>query len=79
MRGHPHLEYLTYEECNDQFLRKLMPGLTPVWMTEDFDQVSTQVFDENGTFGELLKFYQGTICFTKTNWVSQNIFQNILS
>ena len=39
MRGHPNLEYLTYEECNDQFLRKLMSGLTPAWMTEDFDQV----------------------------------------
>ena len=42
------------QECDDQFLRKLMSGLTPVWMTEDFDQVSTDVFDENGTFGELL-------------------------
>ena len=47
-------EYLSYEVCDDQFVRKLVPGLTPVWMTEDFDQVSTQVFDENGTFGELL-------------------------
>lgn len=53
-RNYPNQEYLSYEECDDQFLRKLMPGLTPVWMTEDFDQVSTQVFDENGTFGELL-------------------------
>ena len=53
-RNYPNLEYLSYEECDDQFLRKLLPGLTPVWMTEDFDQVSTQVFDENGTFGELL-------------------------
>ena len=53
-RNYPNLEYLSYEECDDQFVRKLVPGLTPVWMTEDFDQVSTQVFDENGTFGELL-------------------------
>ena len=53
-RDYPNLEYLSYEECDDQFLRMLMSGLTPVWMTEDFDQVSTQVFDENGTFGELL-------------------------
>ena len=25
----------------------------------------------------IVKFYQGTICFTKTNWVSQNICHNI--
>ena len=53
-RDYPNLEFLSYEECDDLFLRNLLPGLTPVWMTEDFDKVSTQVSDEDGTFGELL-------------------------
>ena len=49
-RDYPNQEHLSYEECDDQFLRSLVPSLTPVWMTEDFDKVSTQVFDENRDF-----------------------------
>ena len=53
-RDYPNLEYLSYEECDDQFVRDLLPGLTPVWLTEDFEEVSTLVSDEDGTFGELI-------------------------
>ena len=34
-------EHLSYEECDDQFLRSLVPCLTPVWMTEDFDKLES--------------------------------------
>ena len=53
-RGYPNQEHLSYEECDDQFLRNMLPGLTTVWMTEDFEKVPRQVSHENGTFGELL-------------------------
>ena len=53
-RNYPNLEHLSYEECDSQFVRNLLPGLTPVWMTENFTEVSTKVFDQDGTFGELL-------------------------
>ena len=33
-------------------MKKLLPGLTPIWLTEDLAEVSTQVFDENGTYGD---------------------------
>ena len=51
-RNYPNLEYTSYEECDSQFVKNLLPGLTPVWMTENFTEVSTKVLDEN--YGELL-------------------------
>ena len=51
---YPNKQYQSYQDCDDHFVRKLLPGLTPIWMTEDFAEVSTQVFDENGTYGELM-------------------------
>ena len=53
-RDYPNKEYLSFKQCDDQFVRNLLPGLTSVWMTDNYSEVSTQVFDENGTFGELL-------------------------
>ena len=50
-RNYPNQDYLSYEECDTQFVRNLLPGLTPIWMTEDFAKVSTKVLDDN--FGEL--------------------------
>ena len=50
-RGYPNQEYQSYQDCDDQFMKKLLPGLTPIWLTEDLAEVSTQVFDENGTYG----------------------------
>ena len=57
-RNYPNLDYLSYEECDSHFVRNLLPGLTPVWMTEDFAAVSTQVYDENWTshLGEWVAF-----------------------
>ena len=47
-RNYPNEEYLSYQECDDHFVRNQLPaGLVPVWMTEDFADVSTQVYDEN--------------------------------
>ena len=53
-RDYPNQEFLSYEHCDDQFVRNLLDGLTPVWLTENFAEVSTQAFDDNGTFGELV-------------------------
>ena len=58
-RNYPNEEYLSYQECDDQFLRDHLPaGLMPVWMTEDFADVSTQVYDQNWTshLGEWVAF-----------------------
>ena len=50
-RDYPNEEYLSYEECDNQFVKSLLPvGLTPVWMTDHYAEVSTHVFDENETF-----------------------------
>ena len=51
-RDYPNKDYLSYEQCDDHFVRSLLPGLTPIWLTDDLSEVSTQVFDENGTYGE---------------------------
>ena len=56
-RIYPNNEYDSYEECDDQFVRNKLPGLTPIWMTEDFSEVSTQVYDENETYGEFKNIF----------------------
>ena len=53
-RDYPNQDYLSYQECDDQFVKNLLPGLTPVWLTEDFAEVSKQVL--HGTYGEPLSF-----------------------
>ena len=53
-RDYPNKDYLSYEQCDDHFVRSLLPGLTPIWLTDDLSEVSTQIIDENGTYGELL-------------------------
>ena len=52
-RDYPNEEFLSYQDCDDQFVRSSLNGLTPVWLTEDFAEVSTQSFEENGSYGEL--------------------------
>ena len=50
-QDYPNKDYLSYEQCDDHFVRSLLPGLTPIWLTDDLSEVSTQVVDENGTYG----------------------------
>ena len=50
-QNYPNDEYDSYAEYDNQFVRNKLPGLIPIWMTEDFSKVSTQVYDENGTYG----------------------------
>ena len=52
-RDYPNEEFLSYQHCDDQFVRSRLNGLTPVWLTEDFAEVSTQSFDDGGLYGEL--------------------------
>ena len=52
-QDYPNQEYLSYQDCDDQFVKNLLPGLTPVWLTKDFAEVSTRVIDKNGTYGEV--------------------------
>ena len=55
-RNYPNNEYASYEECDNQFVRNKLPGLTPIWMTEDFSEVSTHV-QWSDTYGELEHIY----------------------
>ena len=49
-RNYPNQEYQSYQECDDKFVRNFLPGgLTPIWITDDFTEVSMQVFYEKGT------------------------------
>ena len=34
-REYPNPEYASYDECDNQFMRASIPGLTPVWITDD--------------------------------------------
>ena len=54
-RDYPNQEYLSYQECDDHFVKNLLPGLTPVWLTGDFAEVSKQVL--HGTYGEQHLWY----------------------
>ena len=31
-RVYPNQEYQSYQDCDDQFMKKLLPGLTPIWL-----------------------------------------------
>ena len=53
-RNYPNEDFLSYQHCDDQFVRSSLNGLTPVWLTEDFAEVSTQLLVDSLTFwGEL--------------------------
>ena len=54
-RNYPNQEYASYETCDNQFVRNTLPGLTPIWMSENFSAVSTNVYDANDTYGEWLE------------------------
>ena len=52
-QDYPNEKHFSYQECDDQFVKNLLPGLTPIWLTEDLAEVSTCVFDQNDTYREL--------------------------
>ena len=47
---YPNPEYASYDECDNQFMRASIPGLTPVWITDDPAEVTIQKDDKNGTY-----------------------------
>ena len=51
-RDYPNPEYASYDECDNQFMRKTLPGLTPVWITEVLEEVTIQKIDEDRTYGK---------------------------
>ena len=51
-RDYPNPEYASYDECDNQFMRASLPGLTPVWMTENPAEATIQKDDKNGTYGK---------------------------
>ena len=49
-RDYPNQVYESYQECDDQFMRNILPPeLTPIWITDDFERVSTHVVYGNDT------------------------------
>ena len=49
-RDYPNQEYESYQECDDQFMRNIIPAeLTPIWITDNVERVSTHVVYENDT------------------------------
>ena len=52
-RDYPNPEYASYDECDNQFMREKLPGLTPVWITKNLAEVTIhKEKDENGTYGK---------------------------
>ena len=55
-RNYPTPEYSSYGECDEAFLRNKLkrhdPNLKPIWLTNNLSDVSTNIFDRNGTFGK---------------------------
>ena len=49
-REYPNQDFRSYQECEDRYIRNLLPGLTPLWLSDNFAEVSTQVFDENDRY-----------------------------
>ena len=53
-RDYPNADFSTYAQCDDQFMRKLLPNITPIWLAEDLAHVTTEAFDEFGTYGRTM-------------------------
>ena len=53
-RDYPSAEYVSYDECDNKFMRETLNGLVPVWITEDLTEVTIQKDDENGTYCKFL-------------------------
>ena len=61
-RNYPNQDYHSYQECDEKYMRNLLPAdLMPMWLSDNFSEVSTQVFDENGTsYDALLDLFDGS-------------------
>ena len=47
---YPNQEYKSYEECDDRFMRKMLPSeLIPIWVTDHADTITTHALYENDT------------------------------
>ena len=70
-KNYPTADFTNYAQCDDAFMRKQIPDIiTPVWMAENFSEVSTQVVDENGTIGKnSFVSFQRNIVKGKTQWL----------
>ena len=55
-RDYLKVEYASYDECDNKFMREKLPGLTPVWITEDPAEVTIQKDDENFTYCKSFSF-----------------------
>ena len=60
-KDYPNQDYASYEECDSQFVKNMLPGLTPIWMADDCSKVTRKVVDQNWTYsvnGEVpLKYF----------------------
>ena len=73
--NYPTKEYASYGECDDAAMRKMLPNITPIWLADDFAEVSTRVFDENGTLGNERKHgVKLSINFHDSGSVMQDLF-----
>ena len=55
-KNYPTPEFSSYGQCDETFLRNLLKvhhsHLKPIWLTDDLSEVTRNIFDRNGTFGE---------------------------
>ena len=53
-KNYPNQEYASYQECDNKFVRNMLHGLIPVWLTENFAEVTTEAIEnENVKYGKL--------------------------
>ena len=62
--NYPTEEYESYDHCDNTKVRNKIQnefGLTPFWITDDYDSVTNLVHDSNGSISKILPyFYAGT-------------------
>ena len=43
-RNYPNDEFLSYNDCDEKFMKRSLPtGLLPIWLTDDMDKVTTKM------------------------------------
>ena len=61
-RDYPNQEYQSYQECDDQFMRKTLPAeLTPIWITDHADSITTHELYENESTSSKHKLNQNKL------------------
>jgi len=53
-QNYPNKDFASYGDCDSQFVRNMLPSLMPVWITDDLSEVTTQLVDQNWTYGEFV-------------------------